>query len=148
MPATVVSRWRPGLSYFCSRFAIFPLAGKGYWPLSDLTGPFGTSVAIKPQWPGLICDRGTTAFLAALRQMLLVSAYAGMGMSPSQLAARYRGYAAQCLILAQHHDSAADKSALIAMAQAWANLADYVDKNEALFAQVEVPVAARSEHAR
>jgi hypothetical protein len=42
----------------------------------------------------------------------------------AQLASRYWGYAAQCLILAQRQDSAADKLALIEMGEAWVALAE------------------------
>ena len=69
-------------------------------------------------------------------------------MTPTEFAVRYRGYAAKCLILAQHQDDTSDKLVLIDMAQAWANLADVVDKNEALFALAGVSVPARPEDAR
>jgi hypothetical protein len=62
-----------------------------------------------------------------------------MGLTPAQLAARYRGYAAQCLIVAQRQDNAADKMALIAMAQAWLNLAEQIEKDEAVFVVYEAP---------
>lgn len=44
-------------------------------------------------------------------------------MSPIQLAVHYRGYAAQCFMMARRMDGAGDKMALITMAQAWVNLA-------------------------
>jgi hypothetical protein len=47
-----------------------------------------------------------------------------MGMTLAQLASRYWGYAAQCLILAQRQDSAGDKLAMIEMAEAWVALAE------------------------
>jgi hypothetical protein len=53
-----------------------------------------------------------------------------MGITPAQLAARYWGYAAQCLVVAQRQDSAGDKLALIGMAQAWVNLAEQTERNE------------------
>lgn len=45
-------------------------------------------------------------------------------MTPAQLAARYWGYAAQCLIVAQRLDDPNDKLALIKIAQAWVSLAE------------------------
>lgn len=62
-----------------------------------------------------------------------------MGNTPAQQAVRYRGYAAQCLILAQHQDGAADKAALVAMAQAWIALAEQDPKNEAQLVVYETP---------
>ncbi len=50
--------------------------------------------------------------------------YTGMGIMPAQLAARYWGYAAQCIIVAQRQDDAGDKLALIDMAKAWVTLAE------------------------
>lgn len=47
-----------------------------------------------------------------------------MGIQPAQLAARYRGYAAQCLIVAQRQESCSDKLTLIKMAEAWVVLAE------------------------
>lgn len=60
-----------------------------------------------------------------------------MGITPAQLAAHCRGYAAQCLVVAQHQHSAGDRLALINMAQAWAALADQIINNESLFAGYE-----------
>lgn len=54
-----------------------------------------------------------------------------MGITPAQLAARYWGYAAQCLTVAQRQDSAADKLALVNMAQAWAILAEQTQRKMA-----------------
>jgi hypothetical protein len=62
-----------------------------------------------------------------------------MGITPARLAARYWGYAAQCLIVAQRQDSAGDKLALVNMAQAWVNLAEQTEKNEPAFASHETP---------
>jgi hypothetical protein len=45
-------------------------------------------------------------------------------MTPAELAARYRDYAAQCWRFAQQQDSEDDKRALIDMAHAWLALAD------------------------
>lgn len=47
-----------------------------------------------------------------------------MGIAPAQLAARYRGFATQCLIVAQRQESAGDKLALVNMAQTWIALAE------------------------
>jgi len=60
-----------------------------------------------------------------------------MGSTPAQLAAHFRGYAAQCLVVAQHQRRAGDRLALIDMAQAWAALAEQAEKNEALLAAYE-----------
>jgi hypothetical protein len=46
------------------------------------------------------------------------------------LAARYWGYAAQCLIVAQRQDAVGDKLALINMAQAWVTLAEQTERAE------------------
>jgi hypothetical protein len=59
-----------------------------------------------------------------------------MGITPAQLAARYWGYAAQCLIVAQRQNKAGDKLALVNMAQAWVALAE---KNEPAFVSDETP---------
>jgi|HubBroStandDraft_1064217.scaffolds.fasta_scaffold1667947_1 hypothetical protein len=50
-------------------------------------------------------------------------------MSPSEVAARYRHYAASSVDLAQGVLEPARKAALINMAQAWATLAENVEKN-------------------
>lgn len=71
--------------------------------------------------------------------MLSLSAYAGLGMSPAELATRYRDYAARCLILAQRQEDAAERLALIDMAQAWIALAEQAQKNETLFVVYETP---------
>jgi hypothetical protein len=47
-----------------------------------------------------------------------------MGITSAQLAARYWGYAAQCLIVAQRQDDSGDKRALINIARAWGALAE------------------------
>jgi hypothetical protein len=51
-------------------------------------------------------------------------------MTPGESAARYRGYAARCCIVAQRQDNTSDKLALIAMAQSWVRLADRVEDNK------------------
>jgi hypothetical protein len=51
----------------------------------------------------------------------------GMKVTPAQLAAHYRGYATQCLIMAQRLDSAGDRLALLDMAQAWIDLAEQAE---------------------
>lgn len=71
-----------------------------------------------------------------------------MGITPAQLAARYWGYAAQCLIVAQRQDTAADKLALINMAQAWVTLAEQIQKNESTFAADETAAQQRPEDMR
>jgi len=62
-----------------------------------------------------------------------------MGITPAQLAARYWGYAAQCLIVAQRQDNAGDKMALINMAQAWSALAEQTAENECPLAAYAAP---------
>jgi hypothetical protein len=54
----------------------------------------------------------------------------GMGIEPAQLAARYRGYAAQCLVVAQRQETISDKLTLIKMAQAWVVLAEQIRREE------------------
>jgi hypothetical protein len=54
-----------------------------------------------------------------------------MGVTPAQLAARYWGYAAQCVMFAQRQDSAADKLALIDMAKAWVTFAVRIQREAA-----------------
>jgi hypothetical protein len=69
-----------------------------------------------------------------------LNAYAGLGMTPAELAARYRKYAAKCLLLAQRQEDAGEKLALLDMAQSWMALAEQAEKNEALFVVYETPV--------
>lgn len=56
-----------------------------------------------------------------------------MAMTPTELAARYREYAAKCVLLAQSQENANERLGLIDMAQAWIALAEQAEKNEALF---------------
>jgi hypothetical protein len=60
-------------------------------------------------------------------------------MTPDELAARYRRYAAKCLLLAQGQEDANEKLLLLDMAQAWAALAEMAEKNESLFVIHEAP---------
>ena len=60
-------------------------------------------------------------------------------MSPAELAARYREYAAKCVAVAQNLEQAAEKLALLDMAQAWINLAILAEKNERLAVVYETP---------
>jgi hypothetical protein len=71
-----------------------------------------------------------------------------MRITAAQLAARYWGYAAQCLMLAQRQDSAGDKLALINMAQAWVSLAEQSEKDTSPFAAYETPAPERPEDRR
>lgn len=73
--------------------------------------------------------------------MLSMSMYAGMGMGPSELAARYREYAAKCIAVANERASAAEKLSMLDMAQAWIDLADQALKNERLQTVYETPEA-------
>jgi hypothetical protein len=71
--------------------------------------------------------------------MVRTSAYAGLGMTPAELAARYRDYAGKCLLVAQKQENANEKLALIDMAQAWIALAEQAERNETLFLVYETP---------
>jgi hypothetical protein len=53
-------------------------------------------------------------------------------MSSAELAARYRAYAAECFVIAQKLEDAAEKSSLIVIAQAWMVLAEHADKHSDL----------------
>jgi hypothetical protein len=50
-------------------------------------------------------------------------------MSPGEAAASYRLYAVYCAEIAQTVSDSARKVALLDMAQAWAKLAEHVDKD-------------------
>jgi hypothetical protein len=50
---------------------------------------------------------------------------------PSDLATKYRGYAAKCLVIARRQDNQGDKLTLIDIAQAWAELAEKIDEESA-----------------
>ena len=50
-------------------------------------------------------------------------------MSPAEAAASYRLYAAYCAEIAQTVTDSARKVALLDMAQAWAKLAEHIDKD-------------------
>ncbi len=58
-------------------------------------------------------------------------------MTSTEMATRYRGFAAECWLLAQKQGNAKDKLALIELASSWLDLADWVDRNDALFALCE-----------
>jgi hypothetical protein len=60
-------------------------------------------------------------------------------MTPAELAARYRDYAAKCLLLAQKQENATEKLALLDMAQAWIALVEQAEKNEKFFLVYETP---------
>jgi len=54
----------------------------------------------------------------------------GMGlMSPGEMAASYRLYSVYCAEIAQTVTDSGRKVALLDMAQAWAKLAEHVDKD-------------------
>lgn len=53
-------------------------------------------------------------------------------MTAAELAAQYRSYAMRCLLIEKHQFNINDREALVEMARAWANLADCVEKNEAV----------------
>lgn len=58
-------------------------------------------------------------------------------MSPRELAARYREFAAKCVTVAQRMETPAEKLALLDMAQAWLLLAEQALKNESLLVVYE-----------
>ena len=60
-------------------------------------------------------------------------------MTPAELAARYREYAARCMIMAQRQENANEKLAMLDMAQAWADLAGLAEKNESIAVVYETP---------
>lgn len=53
-------------------------------------------------------------------------------MGPSELAARYRKYAAECTVIAQCLQGATERLSMLHMAQAWLALADQALRNESL----------------
>jgi hypothetical protein len=63
-----------------------------------------------------------------------------MEITPAQLAARYWGYAAQCLVFAQRQDKATEKLASVNMAKDWVTLAVRIEHQAA---EAETHVAAR-----
>ena len=71
--------------------------------------------------------------------MLSLDAYAGMGMSPAELAARYRLHATDCLNIAQTVLDEACKLSLLDMARAWNTLAEQAEKNSGAFLFYERP---------
>lgn len=93
-------------------------------------GPFGQGVA------------GTTQLFVRLGQVLSLSTYAGMGMSPTELSARYREFATKCIVVARGLQATNEKLALLDMAQAWIDLAAQAEKNERLAVVYETPEPA------
>lgn len=95
------------------------------------------AVGIRPGFYSI----GNQPLTAALQQVLTMSAYAGMGMGPSELAARYREYAATCIDLAHGQSAPSEKLWLLDMAQSWIDLADLTLKNEGRQVLYETPEA-------
>jgi hypothetical protein len=60
--------------------------------------------------------------------LIYVKNVLGMGMSPSEIKACYRLYAAHCLEIAQRLSDRGGKIALLNMAQTWIALADQIEK--------------------
>jgi hypothetical protein len=58
-----------------------------------------------------------------------VKVHSGWGMSPGEAAASYRLYAVYCAEIAQTVTDSARRVALLDMAQAWARLAEHIDKD-------------------
>lgn len=65
-------------------------------------------------------------------------------MGPSEMAARYRQYAAECTALAHGQQGAPDALILLAMAQAWLALADQALRNGRLQDQLRDTVGPDS----
>jgi hypothetical protein len=72
---------------------------------------------------------GTTGIRVALQQVVTLSAYAGLGLTPAEIAARYRAYAADCVTVARNTGDTAGKLRLLDMGRAWLDLADQAEKN-------------------
>jgi hypothetical protein len=53
-------------------------------------------------------------------------------MTAAQLATRYRGYAAQCVIIAQRQADANEKLTLLDMAHAWIAIAEGMERVQSL----------------
>lgn len=60
-------------------------------------------------------------------------------MTPNEIAARYREYAANCIAVSQTLTSAAERLNLLDMAQAWITLAIQAEKNGRLTLVYETP---------
>jgi hypothetical protein len=91
----------------------------------------GAAAGFFPRLVSLIEDRHGNDFAdPALLYTFLKHACTGMRIEPAQLAARYRGYAAQCLVVAQRQDNCSDKLTLIKMAQAWVVLAEQTGREQ------------------
>jgi hypothetical protein len=72
--------------------------------------------------------------------MVSLSSYAGLlGMSPADLAARYRQRAGKCFTISQKMEDAGERLELIDMAQAWLALAEQAERNGQLFTVHETP---------
>jgi hypothetical protein len=69
-------------------------------------------------------------------------AYARMGMSPNDLAARYRDHAADCVKIAHSSSDPANKLSLLDMARSWLRLADQAEKNGDTVLVYETPGTA------
>lgn len=83
---------------------------------------------------------GTNLVKSCLSAANVVHEYArGVGMGPSELAARNREYAAKCIALAQNQDVQTEKLWLINMAQSWIDLVDQALRNEGLQVVFETP---------
>jgi hypothetical protein len=98
------------------------------WSLLKITlAPFGFGAT------------GTTHLSSRFATVVKLSAYAGLGMTPADLAARYREYAANCIAVAQRMTSVAERLSLLDMAQAWITLAKQAEKNPRLAVVYETP---------
>jgi hypothetical protein len=79
---------------------------------------------IKKVWP-----LGNDSLRSAFRLDMVSLKARGMGMSPTDLAARYREHAADCVKIAPGCSDPANKLSLLEMARSWLRLADHAEKN-------------------
>lgn len=74
-----------------------------------------------------------------------MSAYAGLGMTATEIAARYRGYAADCVKVASELTVSASKLRLLDVASAWIALAEQAERNASLSLIYETPEPSASQ---
>jgi hypothetical protein len=117
----------------CRRFTTTTVVG-GTRSFSSRAVPFESV-----DWPLLAQSRGNDSASVAFPTMLPLSAYAGLGMSPKEIAARYREHAASCIKVAAGLSEISNKLMLLDMAHAWIALAEQAEKNEALAVVYETP---------
>jgi len=84
----------------------------------------------------ILCSAGTTARARVERG----TKYAGVEMGMTELVARYRLYAANCVEFAQRLPETESKLALLDMAQSWLVLAEQAAKNNKAVLVCETPI--------